>query len=327
MSAAATPILCADHDAAVFLCRSEEGITEYRFLDQCDFVPVALRDIVATYTEGVFQALKIADDLRDSGMIGHHKEVMEKVAHYRVQRAECLAKYCIAPETTPSTDKRRWDASSIASELCQKHHVVLDDWLPRSEADTLLALLQSMKASGELQPGEVTSGRKTQTRGDLMAWVSTAAGAQPKPLQNLLKSIDDLIGDLSRCAVLADELGGGKLLVRHEMQCTCYPGNGAKYVRHVDDALANRGRILTLICYANPSWRSADGGELRIHHRGGPRDVEPLHGRLVLFWSDSRCPHEVLPAYKERYAVSVWISDVDALSSAAAAERASKVRA
>jgi hypothetical protein len=31
-------------------------------------------------------------------------------------------------------------------------------------------------------------------------------------------------------------------------------------------------------------------------------------------------PHEVLPAYKDRYAVSVWYSDASAVERAAAAE-------
>ena len=56
--------------------------------------------------------------------------------------------------------------------------------------------------------------------------------------------------------------------------------------------------------------------------RGGVRDVAPLDGRLVLFWSDSRCPHEVLPAHRERYAVSVWFSDAEAVAADAAKERA-----
>ena len=32
-------------------------------------------------------------------------------------------------------------------------------------------------------------------------------------------------------------------------------------------------------------------------------------GRVVLFWSDKRVPHEVLPAHAHRYAVTVWYFD------------------
>ena len=39
-------------------------------------------------------------------------------------------------------------------------------------------------------------------------------------------------------------------------------------------------------------------------------DIAPIDNRLVVFWSDGRVPHEVLPAYEPRYAVSVWYHDL-----------------
>jgi hypothetical protein len=50
-------------------------------------------------------------------------------------------------------------------------------------------------------------------------------------------------------------------------------------------------------------------------------DVEPLHNRLVVFWSDNRVPHEVKPAHAERFAISVWYGDAAAIAEAKEAER------
>ena len=110
------------------------------------------------------------------------------------------------------------------------------------------------------------------------------------------------------------------------------PCNGSRYVRHTDDA-REQTRRLTCIFYVNPDWEEADGGQLCLYlgHLGrvsligetAPRPptiatITPLANRLVLFWSDARVPHEVLPAFKARYAVSVWYSDARGVRATAA---------
>jgi hypothetical protein len=114
--------------------------------------------------------------------------------------------------------------------------------------------------------------------------------------------------------------------LRSDAMLTVYPGNGARYVRHTDNSCKRgigqrcNGRRLTAIAYLNPhslppETESLDGA-LRLYgsEEGGaaalmgpPRlDIAPVHDRLVLFWADSRVPHEVLPTSNPRYALTVW---------------------
>jgi SM-20-related protein len=91
-----------------------------------------------------------------------------------------------------------------------------------------------------------------------------------------------------------------------ETQLARYP-EGARYARHLDTFRTGTRtpRRVTLITYLNADWREADAGALRAWEPDGPRDVLPLLGRAVLFLSE-RLPHEVLPATRERWAVTTW---------------------
>lgn len=53
--------------------------------------------------------------------------------------------------------------------------------------------------------------------------------------------------------------------------------------------------------YQATSWQ-VDGGVLRLYPGGGEEfiDIEPILDRFLIFWSDRRNPHEVLPAYSTR---------------------------
>ena len=110
---------------------------------------------------------------------------------------------------------------------------------------------------------------------------------------------------------------------------TCYPGGGSRYIGHIDNPNRN-GRLLTAIYYLNLEWTEADGGTLRIFPPALTRAasataaqpepepeleeeepaavVEPIGDRLLLFFSDTRCPHEVMPTHGQRYAITTWYS-------------------
>lgn len=111
----------------------------------------------------------------------------------------------------------------------------------------------------------------------------------------------------------------------------CYPGSGSHYVKHVDNP--NRdGRCITSTYYVNKDWDAKVsqsslylitldtiehllqlvGGLLRIFPQGWANkvvDIEPILDRMVFFWSDRRNPHEVQPAFRTRYAITVWYFD------------------
>ena len=66
--------------------------------------------------------------------------------------------------------------------------------------------------------------------------------------------------------------------------------------------------MLSLVVYLNPSWNTADAGELVLYKdeqdRAGTK-VTPLMGTVVTFLSEE-FPHEVLPANRDRYSIAGW---------------------
>lgn len=123
----------------------------------------------------------------------------------------------------------------------------------------------------------------------------------------------------------------------------CYPGNGAGYVRHVDNPNGD-GRCITCIYYLNKDWDAkvcrdpaftltvtwlvrrgvvsypflpfvfdlfiqVHGGLLQIFPEGRNvvANIEPFFDRLLIFWSDRRNPHEVKPAFATRWVLTLCL--------------------
>ena len=112
--------------------------------------------------------------------------------------------------------------------------------------------------------------------------------------------------------------------------------DGARFTAHVDAANAGElpfgtppdPRVLTAVVYASEpagGWRPGHGGVLRVTRPLGAHspgldvllpagadpatlDVPPRRGLLVLFWS-ALVRHEVLPAFEERLALSMWYNE------------------
>ncbi|EEH60256.1 uncharacterized protein MICPUCDRAFT_12779, partial [Micromonas pusilla CCMP1545] len=198
--------------------------------------------------------------------------------------------------------------AEIDERLNDENFVVVDGFLPREDVIKLKREVKRAHETGHMTPGVLAGGKAgnaTQytmkhVRGDHVGWFSgTEADIGWELLPAAMKKTDTLVNELGK-------LGGecSHVSSRSQAMCSVYPGGGARYVRHVDNPDQN-GRLVTALIYLNESWEEGDGGELRA----APVklvDVAPLGGRLVLFKSNARVPHEVLAANADRYAVTLW---------------------
>ena len=239
------------------------------------------------------------------------------------------------------TDDRSDLHQHLASAMSTQWYAVVDNFLgSEAHARAFCKLMVDLRETFEA--GDVAGGRaaaayaritgQAMPRGDLMKFLSHEEVAKHSALQPVFEELDSAVAALQRAPQLSAEWVPSSSdssspplrqppppLRREEMQLTCYPGSGTRYVRHVDNNDGRRaGRRITCILYANTGWQPGDGGELRLHientreEEGAlAHDVQPLANRLVCFWSDARVPHEVLPSHRDRYALSVWYEQVN----------------
>jgi hypoxia-inducible factor (prolyl hydroxylase) len=145
-------------------------------------------------------------------------------------------------------------------------------------------------------------------RNDRVIWVNGCEEGCEE-INNLIQTLCSVITNSSRLSLYSNN-GLDKVVIskRTKAHVACYPGNGTRYIKHVDNPNGD-GRVITAIYYLNKSWNTKrDGGLLRMFPAGVETvaNIEPLFDRVLFFWSDRRNPHEVLPAYRNRFAITVW---------------------
>lgn len=153
-------------------------------------------------------------------------------------------------------------------------------------------------AAGDFHDAQVGRGasriRESTTRGDRILWLDEVSPAAAEmPLWHALSRLRDA---LNRSLFLG--------LFSIEAHYSIYP-SGTRYRRHRDRFRDDDRRVLSCVIYFNHAWRPADGGELRVYCDDGVRDILPVGGTLACFLSE-RFEHEVLPATRERIAVTAW---------------------
>ncbi len=185
--------------------------------------------------------------------------------------------------------------------LADNGYAVVDNFLSEQEVTSILeldefknALLQFNKAGiGKQQDKQINE----SIRGDYIQWIDKQKSAAPLALY--LKRLEELIQYINQTLFLS--------LKDYEVHMTVYPV-GSFYKRHIDQFKKDDHRKLSIICYLNTDWKETEGGQLRMHLPGGPKDVFPIAGRLVCFRSD-QIEHEVLPATRERLSLTGWMLD------------------
>jgi SM-20-related protein len=187
--------------------------------------------------------------------------------------------------------------AAIANEGC----AVEADFLPQAMVAALADEAHARDAAGEFNAAGVGRGaahvRRSDVRGDRILWLDqNVASSSQQPFWQAL--------DALRLALNETLLLG---LFSFEGHYALYPP-GSYYRRHRDQfrgAGSSDIRVISCAMYLNENWALADGGALRIYDDERVRDVLPVAGTLVCFMSD-RFEHEVLPATRERLALTGW---------------------
>ena len=168
--------------------------------------------------------------------------------------------------------------ADMAEQLQRQHYCIVDGMLGEKSIAALHAEVRA--ARGQLSSSRLAGGRTgallsyshASVRGDLVGWFDgDEPGVWPQ-LGRYLTKVDTLVDQLR-----SHQLEVRGVANRSKAMVTCYPGGGARYVRHCDNScFAGKGercngRRLTCILYLNPEWEALHGGELRIYEPFAPK--------------------------------------------------------
>jgi len=188
---------------------------------------------------------------------------------------------------------------------------VIDDFLGENKGIKILNEVLNLRSHQTFQEGQLATVKTEKSvRSDKITWTDGSSPATPN-IKYLMNTIDSIVMTANK-APNNGVLSNYNISSRTKAMVACYPGEGTHYVKHIDNP-SRDGRCITAIYYLNRNWDAEkDGGSLKIYSacvEGVIAQVEPIFDRVIFFWSDRRNPHEVRPAFRERYAITVWYMD------------------
>jgi SM-20-related protein len=194
--------------------------------------------------------------------------------------------------------ERPADVLAIVSRIASRGYAVVRNALPPPIIAGLGARARALSAEGAFAPARIGRGdarNDTLVRGDRIAWLDDVARS---PAETTALA---WLASLRHCCNSELLLG----LVEFEAHYAIFPP-GAAYERHRDRFRDDDTRVLSVVLYLNEAWHRQEGGVLRLYMLdGSAHDVVPQAGTFVAFLSDT-FDHEVLPATRERLALTGW---------------------
>ncbi|XP_043477044.1 egl nine homolog 1 [Leptopilina heterotoma] len=193
----------------------------------------------------------------------------------------------------------------------------LDGFMGDEIGAAVLNEVLNVYSAGLFKDGQLVSNRagandSRTIRSDQIAWLDGKEGNCPN-IGLLISQVDAIIMRANKM-INNGKLGDYTINQRTKAMVACYPGHGTHYVKHVDNPNGD-GRCITAIYYLNRDWDVRKfGGLLRIFPlcwKDHVANIGPYFDRILFFWSDKRNPHEVQPAYKTRYAITLWYFDTE----------------
>jgi SM-20-related protein len=201
------------------------------------------------------------------------------------------------------TDHSTSSFGELVDAIRQSGWIALPDFLSEEVAGELSIESRAAWEQGEFRRAGVGRGKdlviREDVRTDHVMWLRDDVITECQ--QRYLDKLEELRITLNRSLYLG--------LMDFEGHFAVYP-EGGFYKPHLDRHRDTSERIVTVILYLNPGWKSGDGGELKIWTKPGDREgefgiVEPRLGTLVCFLAADHW-HEVLPAAKTRASITGW---------------------
>ncbi|GFR90008.1 Egl nine-like protein 1 [Elysia marginata] len=196
----------------------------------------------------------------------------------------------------------------ISLRLTQLGYCILDDAFEETLISGIISEVTAFHEKNELCRGDTLNNTTDlDYRNDMIKWLDGQSEGS-EYISKGLAFMDSLIELMKPHLRQHCNIQG-----RTEAMIACYPEDGSYFRHHVDNT-SKDGRCITCTLYLNRDWSiERDGGLMRMFppKQEKPVDVPPLANRLLIFWSDGRTPHEIHPAYRNRYSMTVWYYDKD----------------